>query len=304
MIVQEMSCRQSFRELAGSLLCLCKAKIAAFAALSAVSGLFLASPPASEVLLVVSTGVFILAAGAGALNHYQEWNTDALMARTSGRPIPAGKIDPGRALSFSLFLIVSGAAVLLLTGKPAVPLLGLFTVLWYNGFYTWLKRKSRLAAVPGALVGATSPAIGWVAGSGDVFDFRLAALCFFFFMWQTLHFFIHMLDRGREYEGAGLPSLSTIFSEKQLVRLTFQWLLAVVVSTQLIVLFGVIHTRLAHAAIVAVSFWLLLEGVAFLTGRSNGVHAAIFKRTNYFVLLVMLFLILDGLFYHSGVSGL
>lgn len=299
MTVQEMPYRQSLRELAGSLLCLCKAKIAVFAALSAASGLFLVSPhafPAGVVLPVVAAGVFILAAGAGALNHYQERHTDALMARTSGRPIPAGKIDPGRALSFSLFLIASGAVVLLLAGNPAVPLLGLFAVLWYNGFYTWFKKQSRLAAVPGALVGAISPAIGWVAGGGDVFDLRLAALCFFFFMWQTLHFFIHMLDRGREYERAGLPSLSTIFSERQLVRLTFQWLLAVVVSTQLIVLFGVIHTRLAHAAIVAASFWLLLEGVAFIDGRSEGVHTAIFKKTNYYVLLVMLLLILDGLF--------
>jgi heme o synthase len=194
-----------------------------------------------------------------------------------------------------MFLICSGSAGLLVTGRPLATLLGLAAVSWYNGFYTWFKTCNRFAAIPGALVGAIPPAIGWIAGGGNIFDIRLAAICFFFFMWQVLHFFIHMLAYGKEYEKAGLPSLSTMFTEFQLDRLTFQWLLALVVSTQFIILFGVIHSPLTHAAIIAASLWLALNGITFIRKHGN-IYAGLFRRTNYYMLLVMLLMTLDGLF--------
>jgi heme o synthase len=283
-------------------LCLCKVKIALFAALAAVSGLFSASFPSAVVLGAVVAGVFSLACGAGALNHYQERCTDALMARTAGRPLPNGDIQPGPALLLSLCLMGLGCIILLFTRVPAAALLGLTAVLWYNGFYTWFKARNRLAALPGALVGAIPPAIGWIAGGGELFDLRLAALCFFFFMWQALHFFVHMLGCGREYEKAGLPSLSTMFTESQLGRLIFQWLLAVAVSTQLIVFFGLIQTSVAHVAMIVVSFWLVLEGISFLMVNSRSLYAAVFRKTNCYVLSVTLLTTLDGLF-RSPIAG-
>jgi len=214
--------------------------------------------------------------------------------------LPAGEIRPGAVLVLSLVLIFWGCAVLLVTGKPAASVLGFFAVCWYNGFYTKFKKSNCLAAIPGALVGTIPPAIGWIAGGGNIFDLRLAALCFFFFMWQALHFFIHVLGCGREYENAGLPSLSTIFTENQLARLTFQWLLAVVVSTQFIFLFGVIRTPLAHAAILGVSFWPVMEGVSFLVRKSRRAYGVIFRRTNYYMLSVMVLMIMDGFSFSPG----
>ena len=276
-----------------SYLCLCKVKISFFAALSAATGLLLGAYNPWPVLPALVTGVFLMSCGACALNHWQERATDALMQRTARRPIPSGRIEPGHALFFAFALICSGAIVLLLTGALAAPLLGLLAVLWYNGFYTWFKSRNAFAAIPGALIGAIPPAIGWIAGGGNILDPRLAVLSFFF-MWQVPHFFIHLLVFGKEYEKAGLPSLTAVFTGAQLDRLTFQWIIATAVSLQLVILFGLVRSSFVHISLLAVSLWLAINGINLVRARNPG-YAGVFKRTNYFMLAVMLFIFFDKL---------
>lgn len=277
---------------------LCKAEISFFSALSAAAGLCLASVPSAGLFALVAAGVWLMASGAGTLNHYQERTSDALMPRTAGRPLPSGQIKPAFAVWMSVVLIGSGSVVLCFTGSPLPSLLGLAAVMWYNGFYTWFKTRSPFAAVPGALVGIIPPAIGWAAGGGHLLDFKLAALCFFFFMWQVLHFLTHIFNYASEYEKAGLLSLSGIFTPLQIKRLIFQWLLAVAASALLIREGGLVHSSLVSMAIVAASLWLVLEGIAFIKARP-GPHRGVFRETNYYMLIIMTLLILDGYFHRS-----
>lgn len=277
-----------------SYLCLCKVKISFFAALSAAAGVLLGAHDPWPVLPALITGVFLMSCGACALNHWQERTTDALMARTAKRPIPSGRVKPGHALFFAFALICSGVIVLLLTGTLAVSLLGIAAVLWYNGFYTWFKGRSAFAAIPGALIGAITPAIGWIAGGGNIVDPRLAVLSFFFFMWQVPHFFIHLLVFGKEYERAGLPSLTAVFTEAQLDRLTFQWIMATAVSLQLVILFGPIRSPLVHISLLLVSLWLAINGINLVRVHAPG-YTGVFKRANYFMLMVILFMFFDKL---------
>jgi protoheme IX farnesyltransferase len=188
----------------------------------------------------------------------------------------------------------SGTIVLFLTGTLAAPLLGLAAVFWYNGFYTWLKSRSAFAAIPGALVGAIPPAIGWIAGGGSLLDQRLAVLSFFFFMWQVPHFFIHLLAFGKEYEEAGLPSLTAVFTTAQLDRLTFQWITATAVSLQLVIFFGLLQSALVHISIIAFSLWLVMSGINFMREHEPS-YTGVFKKTNYFMLMVMIFIFFDKL---------
>ncbi|MGZ3607750.1 MAG: UbiA family prenyltransferase [Syntrophales bacterium] len=277
-----------------SYLCLCKVKISFFAALSAATGLLLGAQSLWSALPTLMAGVFLMACGACALNHWQERATDTLMRRTAKRPIPSGRIKPCHALFFAVTLISSGTLVLLLTGRLAAPLLGLAAVFWYNGFYTWLKSRSAFAVIPGALVGAIPPAIGWIAGGGSLFDPRLAVLSFFFFMWQVPHFFIHLLAFGKEYEEAGLPSLTAVFSKAQMDRLTFQWITATAVSLQLVIFFGLLQSALVNISIIAVSLWLVINGINFMRVHEPS-YTDVFKKTNYFMLMVVIFIFFDKL---------
>ena len=273
-------------------LCLCKARISLFSSLSAAMGFFLAAGPAWESFPALFAGVFLLSCGACALNQYQERAEDGRMARTARRPIPSGKIRPGPALGVALLLIFSGEGFLLFTGNPAVPLLGASAVFWYNVLYTGLKKRSAFAVVPGALVGAIPPVMGWAAGGGSLSEPSLAALAFFFFMWQVPHFWLHLLTYGKEYAEAGLPSLTDIFSRDQLERLTFQWVSATAVSALLLGLSGLLQSPFAKAGLVSACLWLVSGGI-FLVIRHEANPALLFRRANTFMLAVMLLTLID-----------
>jgi protoheme IX farnesyltransferase len=280
---------------------LCKLKISLFAAFSAVTGYLLSGQIAGLKMLIMITGVFLVACGACGLNQHQEMQIDALMPRTKARPLPSGRITLRHALYFSLALISSGSFLLFAAGGGVTLLLGLFALLWYNAVYTPLKRKSAFAAVPGALIGALPPAMGWTSGGGTLTDPRLASLCFFFFMWQTPHFWLLLLDRGKEYEAAGLPSLTGIFGESQLRRIIFAWMNAAAVSALLIIRSGPVRNAGVTISLSVLSFWLIWNGAGLLRKEGRcGDYVFAFRRMNIFVLISMLLLSLDRLFFSSA----
>ena len=273
---------------------LCRIRISLFSSLSAATGFLTARPGAGPEMLPLMLGVFLLACGSSALNQYQERSIDVLMPRTRTRPIPSERISPLGALYFSLALITSGTLTLLLTGSVFAPLLGLAGVLWYNGLYTTIKRKTAFAAVPGALVGTITPAIGWVAGNGSLSDPRLLSLCFFFFMWQVPHFWLLLLDHGEEYEKAGLPSLTGIFTRAQLSRVIFAWILAAAVSCLFLPFTGVIRTPLVALLLFGASLWLMAQGIRLFSLRES-LSSTPFRKINAYMLLVMVLLSVDRL---------
>ncbi|MGV8057235.1 MAG: UbiA family prenyltransferase [Smithellaceae bacterium] len=187
-MITEVIYHNDFREHALFIICLCKAKIALLATLSAVAGLFLASTPSGRLTVVLMLGVFLLASGAGALNHYQERHTDLLMNRTAGRPLPAGRIKPETALFLSILLISSGCVILLAGGSPAAAILGLAAVFWYNGFYTWFKARNSFAAIP-RRSGRCHPAGNRLAGRRRKYA-RFQACRSLFFLLCVAGFFI------------------------------------------------------------------------------------------------------------------
>ncbi len=132
--------------------------------------------------VLVLLGVLLLACGSASLNHYQERFTDSLMQRTKNRPIPSGRIDAKSVLEISILVILAGITLLLLGGNLLAVVLGVLNLIWYNGIYTPLKRKSSFAIFPGSLVGAIPPVIGWVAAGGNLFNPQIIMISFFFFI--------------------------------------------------------------------------------------------------------------------------
>jgi protoheme IX farnesyltransferase len=273
---------------------LCKPKIALFSMLSSVTGFLLAAQEFRPQLLPLSAGVFFLASGAGALNQYQERDIDALMARTKERPVPSGMIPPLHALYFSIMLLSLGTVTLPLAGNPSAPVLGLFAVLWYNGVYTFLKRKTAFAVIPGALIGAVPPAIGWITGNGGLHNPKLFALCSFFFLWQVPHFWLLVLKHGEEYKRAGLPSMTGIFTKSQMSRIVFSWIMATAVACLLIASDGTTLSLLIRFFLLGVSLWLVQIGIRLLLTRDEeSEYSFAFKRINLFMFFVITLLSVD-----------
>jgi protoheme IX farnesyltransferase len=281
------------------LLELTKVRISLFATLSTSAGFILAGKGLSKEMIFPVLGVFFLASGSCALNQYQERQKDHLMERTKGRPIPSKKLSPSTALKISIGLLLLGSMILYLGAHGSALGLGLFAVLWYNGIYTSLKRKNAFAAIPGALIGAIPPLIGWVSGKGHFsLDPQILAVSFFFFIWQVPHFWLLLLTTGRDYEKAGWPSLTRIFSSAQLRRMTFIWIFAAAAACMIIPLFGIVQSHFIHGSLILVGFWLVWKSLNLLTiHRKQFSFQSIFRNINSYAVLVMILLTLDNLFY-------
>jgi heme o synthase len=273
---------------------LCKVKISLFSVFSAVTGFLISSSHMEGKIVAVILGVFCLASGSSALNQVQEKDIDKLMRRTRNRPIPAGKIYPLHALYFSVVLICLGIFVLYEEAGAAVSVLGLCAVIWYNGVYTYLKRKSPFAIIPGSLIGAIPPAIGWLAGGSSLLDPKLFALCFFFFFWQIPHFWLFLLRYGDEYKEAGLPSVKEIFGGESFLRIVFHWIVATAVFCLLIPIYGLVHSPLIKVALLGSSFWLVWQGIHLIRGNNLN-YSVTFAKVNHFMFVVLFLLSIDGL---------
>ena len=273
-----------------------KFRISLFATLSAVTGFILAKQGVSREIIIPILGVFFLACGACALNQYQERKIDRLMERTKSRPLPSGKLNPYAALSISLGLIFSGLFILICGTNSLAFSLGLFAVLWYNGVYTFLKRKTAFAALPGALVGAIPPALGWACGGGNLFDPRIWVVAFFFFIWQVPHFWLLFLKFAKDYEKAGLRSLTKTFTTEQLKRIIFIWILAAAASSLLIPMFDFLNFHVIHLSLLVATLWLVWNAASFF--RSRFIETSLsqaFMKLNIYAFFVISLLSLDKL---------
>jgi protoheme IX farnesyltransferase len=271
---------------------LAKIRISFFAALSASACFVLASGSFTLKCVVVTAGVFSLASGSCALNHYQERDTDRLMPRTRGRPIPSGRIRPEQALVFSFLLLWMGSAVLLACSGIEALLLGLFAVLWYNGVYVYLKKRSAFSVIPGALTGAAPPAIGWLSGGGMLFSPVLGALCLCFFIWQVPHSWLLYLEYGDEYEKAGLPSLTRIWSRRQIIRTIFVWTLCTAVICLIASLYVAVIAPVIRIALLVSALWLAGSGVMLLNEeRSRNARGFLFGKLNVCLFVIMALLV-------------
>lgn len=271
-------------------LSLCKIRISLLAAFSALAGSVLASYRITGAGLAAALGVFVLACGASGLNQFLERDTDALMPRTKKRPIPSGMIAPSRAVRFSLLLVAAGLAILSLISTAAFAF-GLTALAWYDGLYTWLKRRTAFAVAPGALVGLIPPAIGWVAGGGALSDPTVLALCLLLGIWQIPHFWVLMLRYGDEYASAGLPSLTTLFAAAQIRRITAVWTFATVVCSLLFILFFSRSSGLVNSLVLLSSLWIVVHTVRLLT-RTDSTEAPLAGRINLYMVLVLLLIII------------
>lgn len=273
-----------------------KVRITFFVAISTSVGYVLYRSELDWKMVIVGLSVFFLSVSSSALNHFQERKSDALMERTKNRPIPSGKIQPFSVLLFVSIVGLLGLAVLYLEGGTVSLLLGIFAFVWYNSFYTPLKQKYALAVVPGSLIGAIPPVIGWVSGGGSISDPQILAFALFFFIWQIPHFWLLLMIYGSDYKQAGFPTLTEVFSQGQLGRITYIWIIALSVSCLLIPLFSISKSYLTISLLLLASILLLVNTKKILSPIfEKKLFWNAFLSVNLFVLAVVAILSIDKL---------
>jgi protoheme IX farnesyltransferase len=175
---------------------------------TAVTGLVCAGVPLNPVY--AATAILCIAVGAGgsaALNMWYDADIDALMRRTRGRPVPAGRVQGADALAMGITLSLFSVGLMGLTVNLLAAGLLAFTIFFYAVVYTmWLKRTTPQNIVIGGLAGALPPAVGWAAASGTapLNAWLLVAIIFF---WTPPHFWALSLTTRDDYQRAGVPML-------------------------------------------------------------------------------------------------
>lgn len=262
--------------------------------LSALLAYIMAKGVIEVDMFIATFAVLLVALGVSTINQVQEYKEDALMERTKNRPIASGKMSPRMGLLIAGILIVSSLVLIYdLLGFSGVNLF-LFSFIWYNFFYTPLKKKSAFAVVPGALLGVVPPAIGWLTAGHSLMELEFYAVAIYFFIWQVPHFWLLVMVHYGGYEGAGYPTAMERFGKITLQKMTFIWFLFTIqAGIYMVVVFQVqsllLNILLAISGVLTVVSGLPLLKKDFVLKDAKKV----FWKFNALFLLVIIFICID-----------
>lgn len=149
---------------------LLKPRVMRLVIFTAAVGLFTAPVAVHPVIAFATILCIAIGAGAsGALNMWWDSDIDAVMKRTTSRPIPSGRVTRGEALAIGLTLSFMAVMMLGLFGNLFAAGLLAFTIFFYAVIYSmWLKRSTPHNIVIGGAAGAFPPMIGWAVATGGI----------------------------------------------------------------------------------------------------------------------------------------
>lgn len=197
-------------------LALTKPRVVLLMLVCAAVGMYLATPEAVPVEILVPTivGIALVAGSAAAVNHVAEARIDSRMARTRSRPAAAGRISTAQGLCFAGVTGAAGFALLYLAVNPLTAWLNLCSWFGYGIVYTlFLKRATPQNIVIGGLFGAAPPLFGWTAVTGAIEPGGLL-LVLIIFAWTPPHFWALALDRIDDYRKVEVPMLPITHGER------------------------------------------------------------------------------------------
>ena len=272
---------------------LSKLKIMIPVCLTGFTGYFAFNPYFSPNLFLTTLGILFMAVSASVLNQMQEVEIDNKMNRTRFRPLPSQRIELKYAAIFFTINLAAGILLLFFAGNIKAVFVGLITILWYNGVYTYSKRITAFAVVPGAITGALPPLIGWVAAGGGPWEKQIIFIEFLIFTGQIPHFWLLILKYGEEYKKAGLPNITDIFSRIQINRITFSWVISSVFAALFLCYFEIIQSPFIIVFLVIASIYILWQFFGLLKMNADKNPKKYSILLDSYFLLVLLLLISD-----------
>ena len=262
--------------------------------LSALFAYMMAKGEIHVEMFTATFAVLLVALGVSTLNQVQEYKEDSQMERTKNRPIASGKMSPTTGLIISAVLIIASLILIYdLLGLTGVNLF-LFSFIWYNGFYTPLKKKSAFAVIPGALLGVVPPAIGWLAAGHSLMEIEFYALGLFYFIWQIPHFWLLVMLHYGGYGNAGYPTAMKFFGKNSLQRMTFVWVLFTIQSGIYMTIIFNIQSMVIMTLLVILIPLTVLSSIRLLYKDFELLHARkVFREFNSLFLLTIIFISID-----------
>ncbi|MEW2632187.1 heme o synthase [Streptomyces sp. NPDC048389] len=237
---------------------LTKPRIIELLLITTVPVMFLAEQGVPDLWLVLATclGGYLSAGGANALNMYIDRDIDALMDRTSQRPLVTGMVSPREGLVFGLTLAVVSTLWFGLLVNWLSAALSLGALLFYVVVYTMLlKRRTAQNIVWGGIAGCMPVLIGWSSVTNSV-SWAAVILFLVIFFWTPPHYWPLSMKVKDDYERVGVPMLPVVAGNRVVARqiVVYSWVM-VAVSLLLTVL-GYTGWFYTAVALTAGGWWL------------------------------------------------
>ena len=186
-----------------------KPRVVALLVLTALVGMCLSVPGVIpwQLLIPAMLGIGMLSSAAAAINHIVDQRIDSVMARTTNRPLPNGRISQRNAIAFAAMLAILGFAMLYALVNPLTAWLTLSGLVGYGFVYTmYLKRATPQNITIGGLAGAIPPLLGWTAMTNEIHPHALL-LVLLIFTWTPPHFWALAIHRKNDYAKVNIPML-------------------------------------------------------------------------------------------------
>jgi len=281
-----------------------KPRIVVLLVITAVTSMYAASKLVSgttqleylDYLHIIVAGA-LASAGSSALNHYYDRDIDPKMSRTSGRPIPSGRMNASNVLLYGL--IVSCVSVIYgffaLNAVSAFFIaVGIFS---YVIIYTvWLKRRNTSNIVIGGIAGSAAAWAGWAAATGSM-DLLGFLVGFLVFVWTPSHFWCLAMKIKDEYAQAEVPMLPVVIGMQKTSKFILGNTL-ILIPYSLILILIPDGLGIVYAVIAAVSGGLMLVYHYKLTKTPTSEFAwKAYKVTAPYLTIIFVAVALDAAFH-------
>ena len=263
--------------------------------ITGIAGYMSARCPVHNIptVLGLAGSLLLSISGSTVLNMWYDRDIDAIMPRTSKRPLSTGEVQPKEALIFGLVISVIGISWALVLD----PLYGIivFAGLFFDVVvYTiWLKRRTAWSIIWGGISGGMPILAGRVLGTGQI-DWVGITLALGVLFWIPTHILTFSMRYHDDYKKAGVPTFPSTYS--------FQ-------TTRLIIAISSVLATLAFGAasygvgltwgfmrlLVVLSAGLFILAVQSLRSPSERITFGLFKYASLYMLSAMLLMFFTGI---------
>ena len=275
---------------------LTKPRVVELLLVTTVPAMILAADGVPDLGLVAAVliGGALAAGGANTINCWIERDRDQLMRRTRHRPLPAGVVDPSRALVFGVTLEALAFAVLWAGANLLAAGLTLGAAVFYVFVYTvWLKPRTAQNIVIGGAAGAVPVLVGWAAVTGGL-GAPAVILFAVVFCWTPAHFWALALRYREDYAAARIPMLPVVQGARAAATQILAYAVLVVVVSLLLPLVastGVVYV--VAASVLGLAF--VGQAVQLRRDPSPTRAMTFFRRSNTYLALLFVALAVDVL---------
>jgi protoheme IX farnesyltransferase len=280
----------------GALVALTKPRIIELLLVTTGPTMVVAAKGWPSVWLVVATlvGGTLSAGGANAANMYLDRDIDALMRRTSRRPLVTGAVSAPTALTFAVALEAAAFLTLWFTVNALSAVLALSAALFYVFVYTaLLKRKSPQNIVIGGAAGAVPVLVGWAAVQGSL-GWAPLVLFALVFLWTPPHFWALAIRYRDDYASASVPMMPVVGSLERTTRQIFLYAVATVVASVVFALVADMHWVYWTVALAAGAIFVA-RCARLLVDRSAATAMKVFHWSISYLSLVFVAMAVDVL---------